>query len=65
MYLVLWLEKNKKQNLLKIEAPLTQTEAEVGAVAKADQNRTFLRQALNNHALLWLVWVWVLGLLGW
>ena len=58
-------ENQQQQNLLELEASLAQTEAEVGAVAKADQNRTFLRQALINHALLWLVWVWVLGLLGW
>ena len=58
-------ENQQQQNLLELEASLAQTEVEVGAVAKADQNRTFLRQALINHALLWLVWVWVLGLLGW
>ena len=36
---VLWLEttKNKKQNLVELEASLAPAEGEVGAVAKADQ----------------------------
>ena len=36
---VLWLEtnNNKKQNLVELEASLAPAEAEVGAVAKADQ----------------------------
>ena len=50
-----WRQQTTRQNSVELEASLAPAEAEVGAVAKADQNEDFLRKQWDKGSKLSLI----------